>query len=99
MRKAGAAVAVIALLVVLYAAAGTWLAPRFAREALVEQAHRQGLELRMEAVRTNPFALRIDLDGLDVRTQQGMQVATARRVTADLAWASLWEPQDRKSVV
>jgi hypothetical protein len=93
MRKAGAAVAVIALLVVLYAAAGTWLAPRFAREALVEQAHRQGLELRMEAVRTNPFALRIDLDGLDVRTQQGMQVATARRVTADLAWASLWEPQ------
>jgi hypothetical protein len=93
MRRAGVAVAIVALLVVLYAAAGTWLAPRYARDVLVEQARRQGLELRMEAVRTNPFALRIELDGVELRTQQGAQVGTVRRAMADLAWSSLWVPQ------
>lgn len=93
MRKAVfVAASVLALLVVLYAAAGHWLAPRFVRSALVEQAQRRGLELRIEEVRTDPFALKLTLENVRVLTRDGTQIASAHSAAADLAWASLWRP-------
>ena len=90
MRKAVFAASIVALLVVLYAAAGHWLAPRFVRNALVEQAQRAGLELRIEEVRTDPFALKVTLEDIRVLTGDGAELARAHSAAADIAWASLW---------
>jgi hypothetical protein len=90
MRKALLAAAVAGTLVVLYAAAGYWLAPRLVRDALLERAARAGLELRLAQVRTDPFALRVHLDGVELRDLKGGTLAAAAGASADLAWASLW---------
>jgi hypothetical protein len=89
VRKVLAVAAGIALLVVLYGAAGTWLAPRFVRDALVELAAGRGLALELGKVRTNPFALSVVLENLALRGPEGV-AAGAERASADLAWASLW---------
>ncbi|HEX6321039.1 MAG TPA: DUF748 domain-containing protein [Burkholderiales bacterium] len=89
-RWALRAVAAAAVLVALYAAAGWWLAPRFVRDALVEQAAARGLELRLARVRTHPFALAVELQGIEVTGEGGKPFATAASLGADLAWASLW---------
>ena len=93
MRKAVAAAAVIALLFLLYAAAGTWLAPRLLVNALVEQAQQQGIVLRVGAARTDPFAMSAQLTDFELRGAQGAKLATARSLNVDLAWASLWGPR------
>ena len=85
LRIAGAA----AVLAALYAAAGWWLAPRFAREALEEQAAARGLELRLAGVRTHPFGLSMAMEGLEL-LREGRRIASAEALTLDLAWASLW---------
>lgn len=90
MRKGLIAASVLALLAVLYAAAGHWLAPRFVRDALVEQASRQGLDLRLAEVRTDPFALSVVLRGVELLGPAGRTLAAARSASADFAWASLW---------
>jgi hypothetical protein len=89
MRKALFAASVVALLVVLYAAAGHWLAPRFVRDALVERAQRMGLALHIGDVRTDPFDLKITLDHIVVRSGEH-ELARLRRLIADVAWSSLW---------
>ncbi len=89
MRKVLAVTAVIALLVVLYGAAGTWLAPRFVRNALVDAAAEQGLTLEIAKVRSQPFTLRVTLEGVELRGPQVGRVA-AEQASADLSWASLW---------
>lgn len=89
MRKVLAITAVIALLVVLYAAAGTWLAPRFVRNALVDAAAEQGLMLEIAKVRTQPFTLRVALEGVELRGPQVGRLA-AEQASVDLSWASLW---------
>jgi len=80
----------LVILVTLYAAAGYWLAPRFVREALEDQAKRAGLELRMRAVRTDPFLLRVALSGVELNGSDGHKLAAAQAASADLAWSSLW---------
>lgn len=89
MRKTLIAASIVALLVVLYAAAGQWLAPRFVRDALVERAQRLGLALQIGEVRTDPFALRVTLADVGLAAG-GRELAGARRLSADLAWSSLW---------
>jgi hypothetical protein len=89
MRKALLAAAIAGLAIVLYAAAGYWLAPRFVHDALVERAGRLGLALELDAVRTDPFALEVTLDGVRVLSG-GRELARAQRFAADLGWASLW---------
>jgi Domain of Unknown Function (DUF748) len=89
VRKVLAVTAVIALLTVLYAAAGTWLAPRFVRNALVDAAAEQGLTLEIARVRTQPFTLRVGLEGVELRGQQVGTLAAAQ-ASIDLSWASLW---------
>jgi hypothetical protein len=90
MRKALLAASVVALLVVLYTAAGQWLAPRFVRDALIGRAQRAGLALQIAEVDTDPFRLTVALSG--VRLLDGeRELAAARRLYADLAWSSLWQ--------
>jgi len=89
MRKVLAVAAGVALVVALYAAAGTWLAPRYVREALVDAASKQGFALELKTVRTHPFALKVALDGIELRGPQGRSAA-ARAASVDLSWASLW---------
>ena len=85
MRKTLIAASVVALLVVLYAAAGWWLAPRLVHDALEERAQRLGLALQIGEVRTDPFALRVTLADVGLAAG-GRELAGARRLTADLAW-------------
>jgi hypothetical protein len=89
VRKLLAVTAGIALLVLLYGAAGYWLAPGYVRAALAEQATSRGFALELDAVRTNPFALSVVLEGLALRGPDGVS-ARAERAFADIAWASLW---------
>ena len=90
MRKLVIAVAGIALVVVLYGAAGTWLAPRLVRDALIGAAVQQGLSLELTAVRSNPFTLVVALEGVELRGPQGSRLAAARAAGVDLSWSSLW---------
>jgi len=88
---AGAVVLSVAvLLLVLYAAAGYWLAPGYLRETLTGLAAEHGYTLELAKVRTNPFALRAELHGIVLRAADGRVVADAETASADLAWASLW---------
>ena len=89
MRKVLAVTALIALLVVLYGAAGTWLAPRFVRKVLVDAAAEQGLTLEIAKVRSQPFTLRVTLEGVELRGPQIGRLAV-EQASADLSWASLW---------
>lgn len=83
------AAGVLALLLAAYAAAGYWLAPRLLRDALVDLAARHGVVLRLDAVHTDPFTLRVRLDGIELLGADGRAFAAARRARAELAWSSL----------
>jgi hypothetical protein len=88
VRKLLSVFITLALLVVLYGAAGAWLAPRFVRDALVDAAAKQGFTLRVAKVRTRPFALDVTLEGVELDGAQAL--ATARAAKADISWNSLW---------
>src|SRR5687768_286939 len=51
MRKAVFGAGIAALIALLYVIAGYWIAPRLVRDALVDEAARRGIELRVEKVR------------------------------------------------
>lgn len=91
-RRGLLAAAIAGFLVAAYAAAGYWLAPRFVRDALIEQADRQGLVLGFEDVRTDPFRLSVALSGVELQAPDGTRLAAAQEARAALAWASLWKP-------
>jgi hypothetical protein len=80
----------LALLLALYAALGYWMAPGYVREALAGLAAERGLTLDLATVRTDPFALRVELEGVALRGPEGRVFAQAAGASADLAWASLW---------
>lgn len=89
-RKLLAGGAILALLVVLYAAAGYWLVPGYLREALAEAARARGLVFEMTNVDTKPFALRVELGEVALRGPELKTFAKAEAISVDLAWASLW---------
>jgi len=79
---------VIAVVVLLYAASGFFLAPRLIEQqlvALVEQ--RLGQTLTVERIKVNPFALSVDATGLRLAQGSKPPLVTARRVHLNL---SLW---------
>lgn len=84
MHKAIIAAAIGALLFASYAAARHWLAPRFVRDTLVDQAGRLGFELRLEQVRTDPFALSVVLENVEVLAPGG------RKLAAPTGQAPIW---------
>lgn len=89
-RRLFAVAIAFALLLALYAALGYWMAPGYVREALAGLAADHGLTLDLTAVRTDPFALRVELEGVALRGPEGRVFAQAAGAAADLAWASLW---------
>ena len=89
-RRIFAVVVALALLIALYAALGYWIAPGYVREALAGLAAERGLTLDLTSVRTDPFALRVELEGVALRDPEGRVFAQAAGASADLAWASLW---------
>jgi hypothetical protein len=90
MRRTLLVGAALALLVALYAALGYWVAPGYVRQALAGLAADRGLLLDVAVVRTDPFALRAELDEVAFRGPSGQVFARAERASADVAWASLW---------
>jgi hypothetical protein len=89
-RRIFAVAIALAMLLALYAALGYWVAPGYVREALADLAADRGLTLDLTAVRTDPFALRVELEGVALRGPEGRVFAQAAGAAADLAWASLW---------
>ena len=89
-RRALGVLAGAALLLALYAAAGTWLAPRLVLRALEARASELGATLRISEVRTDPFALAVDLVGVELAGPGGARLAAAQSIHVDAAWASLW---------
>jgi outer membrane protein OmpA-like peptidoglycan-associated protein len=90
MRRTLVVAAALVALVALYAALGYWVAPGYVRQALADLAADRGLVLDLAVVRTDPFALRVELEQVGLRGPKGAVFARAERATADLAWASLW---------
>lgn len=90
MRRTFVVAAALAVLVALYAALGYWVAPGYVRQALADLAADRGLVLDLAIVRTDPFALRVELEEVGLRGPEGRVFARAERAAADLAWASLW---------
>src|SRR4051812_19046143 len=80
--------AVLVGLVALYAAAGYLVLPGYVRQRLVAESERLGYPLRLEAVRIDPFRLKVELRGAEVAIGDEMRIA-APRVHADLKLASL----------
>ena len=82
--------AAVLAVVMVYAAAGYWLAPRLLRHALEERAGALGLALTVREVRTDPFALTVHLGGVELRRAGGDRLASAQEIGVDVTWASLW---------
>jgi hypothetical protein len=80
--------AVLIALAGLYAAAGYWLLPGYVSERLVAEAARLGYELRLGAVRTDPFRLRVELQDAQLAVAENIDVS-AQRVRAHLRLGSL----------
>src|SRR5207237_8415318 len=80
MRKLALALAAVAGLVALYAAAGYWVAPRVVLGALQQRAAQLGATLAVKEVRTDPFALSVDLSGVALSGADGARLAGADAV-------------------
>jgi outer membrane protein OmpA-like peptidoglycan-associated protein len=89
-RKLLAGAAILALLAVLYAAAGYWLVPGYLREALTQAARERGLLFEVTRLDVKPFALRVELGSVALRGPDLKTFAEAEAISVDLAWASLW---------
>ena len=86
-----AALGIPLALVAAYAALGYWVAPGVLRERLVELAAGRHLSLTLDAVRVDPFSLRVRLEGVELRGPKGELFAAAGGANADVAWASIRE--------
>jgi hypothetical protein len=80
--------AVFLTLAGLYAAAGYWLLPGYLEKRLVAEAARLGYQLRLRAVRTDPFRLNVELEGAELALDKDLRLS-ADRVQASLKLASL----------
>lgn len=80
--------AVLIALAGLYAVAGYWLLPGYVSERLIAEAARLGYPLRIAAVRTDPFRLRVELQEVQLEVSKDLGIS-AHRVRADLELASL----------
>jgi hypothetical protein len=90
--KVLAAAAGIALLFALYAGAGYWLAPRLLHDAVVERAAARNLRLEIAAIRTDPFHFTVEMEDVSLAAA-GQPLGSAKLLSVDLAWASLWRKE------
>ena len=84
--------AVLLLLLALYTVLGFFVLPLAVQRVLSgyvqEKLH---LQLRMEAVRFNPFLLRAEVKQLKLEEPGGTPLAGFKGFAADLEWSSLWK--------
>ncbi|MFQ3666014.1 MAG: DUF748 domain-containing protein [Sphingomonadaceae bacterium] len=89
LRAAVVAAGALALLVALYAALGTWVAPRLiAREAKAWTERELGMPLGLGAVRVDPFRFTVDLE--DLALPEAEPMVSARRLHLDFAVSTLF---------
>lgn len=79
-----------AALVCLYAAFGYLVAPFVLRDRIVEAAARAGIDLRVGAVRTDPFFLTVRLVEPRLSAGRANLMLAAPSARARVKWASLW---------
>lgn len=90
-RRQLLAAAIVAVLLALYAVAGFWAVPHFARAGLTDYVRsRYGRTLRIGDIRCNPFTLRAEVDGLEFPDADGAPLIAFRRLAVDLQLATLW---------
>lgn len=81
---------VVAGLLALYALAGFWLAPKWLRAELIEQAREQtGRKLDIGELRINPFSLELKARQLALQEGDGA-VLSIDRLAVDFELSSLW---------
>ena len=84
-------VAAIALLVVAYAWAGYWLAPRLIKDQLPRAvAAATGQRLALGAVAVQPFRLSVEVAHIALTEPDGTPLLGAQRLFVDAELASLW---------
>ncbi|MGH6957735.1 MAG: DUF748 domain-containing protein, partial [Caulobacteraceae bacterium] len=81
----------VAILVALYAALGFWVAPGAIRkEALAQIDQRYHRAARLDAVRLNPFTLRLELDGFSLPDVDRRPMIAFRRLVVVVSPSTLW---------
>jgi hypothetical protein len=89
-RRAALLAGVLAALAALYAALGALLAPVLIARAIERHdAHTPGVEIRVGAVRVQPFRLRVELAEVRASSTRGQGTFSAPRVLLDLRPATL----------
>ena len=84
-------VAAIALLVVAYAWAGYWLAPRLIKDQLPRAvAAATGQRLALGAVAVQPFRLSVEVADIALTEPDGTPLLGAQRLFVDAELASIW---------
>jgi hypothetical protein len=86
-------IAIIALLVGVYAMAGFWLAPRLMRNALMEEIPKtfEGIKPSVGKIRINPFLLHVEVNDFILTGARGTQLVGFKRLFIDFeALASIW---------
>ncbi len=85
------ALAVVLVLVGVYAAAGFWAVPHFARSAAQSfvKTH-YGRTLRIGDLRFNPFTLKLDISDVSLPDADGKPLLSFAHLHVDLQLASLW---------
>ena len=83
--------AVLALLVALYAAAGFWLAPRLVRSALIEDIPKALSAVpTVGEIRINPFLLQVTVKNFALADREGRKLLGFERLFVDFQLSSLW---------
>lgn len=83
--------AVLALLLALYAAAGFWLAPRLVRSALIEDIPKALSAVpTVGEIRINPFLLQVTVKNFALADREGRKLLGFERLFVDFQLSSLW---------
>jgi hypothetical protein len=83
--------AVVAALLVVYAAAGFLGVPYFARKSLQDFVHTHyGRVLTLGEIHFNPFTLNLELKKVALPDADGQTLLAFERLQVDLQWATLW---------
>jgi hypothetical protein len=86
-------IAVIAVLVGVYAMAGFWLAPRLVRNALMDEIPKtmEGINPSVGEIRINPFLLHVEIHDFILTGARGTQLVGFKRLFVDFeALSSIW---------
>jgi hypothetical protein len=82
---------VLAALLVLYAAAGFWLAPKLLRSALLEDIPKSiGVKPTVGEIRINPFLLQATITDFSLTGAGGETLVGFKRLLIDVELSSLW---------